>query len=571
MFRIGREHRLAVGRQLVWAALSFAAPALAQQAPGLIAPNVERQGIPQIRPEEVSPHATAPRALSSGPALADLSLASPLARIDVQSALLAPQIAALLNPFIGKSRISGEELARARGEVWDLLRRHGRMTRVELSGESSAQGSVLHVTVRDIAVRAVLVEPERGSVLGQKTLDDILASAKTGLAEGGLLDIEGLENRIRRRLFLRDVDLRAVLVPVGVDQVNVKILVARRPAAPIGLLAQLDNFGPRSFGQNRYTLGLSLAGRIVDGDQLDLMTINSSHMHYGRIGYEFPLLPLGARVDVSGAIVTYQAASGAKGQTTVLGSGLSYPFHIGDRTQWIGQLHYQHRQQTDRLDPFGNIADKATDSVKGALDFRIYPGPAQVAYFTPALSVGRLDLSGLASALAQDQFTARTDGGFAKLEWEAGWNMLFGQRGRFDARIDAMGQFADRNLDQSEKFALGGPRGIRAYGSAEALGDEGALVNAELGYRPLPWLRAYTFYGVGRIRRNLNPWAVESIPQTYTLQGAGIGLSANVGPAVGSLIYTRQIGNNPGRSADGLDSDGLRGRERVWFTLTLRR
>lgn len=555
-------------------ALGMPLTAIAQQTPVLIPPNPEQQGIPKVRQEEVLPRTAAQTGHAPAEAaVADQVLPSPVARIDVQSPLLAPQIEATLHPFIGKSRLSGSELAQARGEIWDLLRRHGHMTRVELRAEPAGEGSggsVLHALIHEVSVRMVLVEQERGTSLGASTLDAIRADAKADIADGGLLDIEGLDSRIRRRLFLRDVDVRAALVPVDVDKVDVKILVASKPHEPISLLLQADNHGMRTYGRNRYTVGISIPRWLTAGDQFDALTINSAHMHYGRLGYEVPITPLGARLDMSGALVTYRAPTGEKGRTYVLGTGLSYPFHLGDRSAWIGQIHYLRRQQTDRLNPLGRIADKTTDSLQSRLDIRYYPSPSQVVYFTPTLTVGDLDLSDLPSALEQDKASARTDGRFVKFEWEAGWNTLFGQDGRFDARIDTTGQLANKNLDQSEKFAPGGPLGLRAFGPAEALGDEGYVVNGELGYHPTQRLRLFSFYGVGRTHRYDDPWVVEPTPNSYTLQAAGIGLSATYGPVAGSLTYAHQVGGNPGRSANGRDSDGLRGGDRLWFTLTFR-
>ena len=41
---------------------------------------------------------------------------------------------------------------------------------------------------------------------------------------------------------------------------------------------------------------------------------------------------------------------------------------------------------------------------------------------------------------------------------------------------------ASKNLTSAEKFSLGGPSGVRAYPTGEALGDTGYILNAELRY-----------------------------------------------------------------------------------------
>lgn len=542
-------------------------------SPGIIAPNPEQQGIPSIRREETVPKEAPEKARpETEPAQADQVLPSAIRRVDLQSPLLSTQIEVLLRQFIGKQRVSGKELEQARGQIWDLCRQHGRLTRVELRaipGSEAAGGSILQARIYEISVRAVRVEQEGDSKLKQALLDDILASAKADIAEGGVLNLDRLDSRIKRRMFLKDVDVRVTLVPVDPDHVDVKVLVSARPVAPLGLLAQYDNNGMRTYGRSRYTAGVSIPGRLLPGDQLDVMGIKSSGMTYVRLGYEFPLVGIGARMNAWGSHVGYRAPSGENGNTSLLGAGLIYPLHIGNAAVWMGYLNYFNRHEVDRLANDAVTADKRTDSVQGKVDANYFLGPAQSLRFNAALTLGELDLSSLPSALAQDRISAKTDGGFTKLEWEGGWSTLFGRGRRLDTRLGVKGQFASKNLDQSEKFALGGPTGVRAYAPVEAMGDEGYVATAEIGYRPIDGLHAFAFYDIGHTRRYRQPWVVESIPLKYTLQGAGVGLAYSYKSLVGSITYARQIGDNPGLSASGLDSDGLSGRYRTWFSLTL--
>jgi len=552
--------------------------ALAQAIP--VPPDPERQGIADIRDrEDADLKRQATTEADAGGHLPDMQLSAPVTELAVEATAPIPEdkIVAVLRPFLGHVRLDGAELAEARGAIWSMLRRRGHLARIELTATTlPGGGSRLQAVVHDIRVQSVFAEEEGLGGIDPATLRSIETEAKdiVGADERGgsvPLDVAQLENHLRRRLYLRDVDLRATLVPVGPDIVDVKILAARKPLAPIGGVVQLDNSGLETYGRHRYTLGVSVPGRLAAGDRLDLLTINSSHMNFGRIEYDVPLLPLSARLDVSGAYVAYRTPTGEKGATWSVDAGLSYPVHLGDDSAIIGRLGYLHRQQADRLTGIGAISDKDIDALTATLDAKYYPGAAQTLYVTASLTLGDLDLGGLPSALAQDRISARTDGRFVKFAWRAGYSALFGPGGRFDVRLDTEGQIASRNLDQSEKFALGGPLALRAFGSAEGLGDEGVIAQAELGFRPVDWLRAFAFYGAGRTRRHDRPWVLEAIPVTYTLQAGGAGLSAAYGPLSASLTYARRIGDNPGLSASGLDSEGLRGRDRLWFTLTLRR
>ena len=52
----------------------------------------------------------------------------------------------------------------------------------------------------------------------------------------------------------------------------------------------------------------------------------------------------------------------------------------------------------------------------------------------------------------------------------------------FSLNLQWRGQWTNNNLDSSEKFSLGGPYGVRAYATAEAMGDRGWLGSVELRY-----------------------------------------------------------------------------------------
>jgi hemolysin activation/secretion protein len=127
------------------------------------------------------------------------------------------------------------------------------------------------------------------------------------------------------------------------------------------------------------------------------------------------------------------------------------------------------------------------------------------------------------------------------------------------------GQFANTNLDSGEKFSLGGPTALRAYSGGEASGDEGWLANVELRYElpafALGQPRLVGFYDVGGIKlhkdtRNLSIQTATG-RNDYSLSGFGIG--AELGKAdlyQLRLVWAKKIGDNPGRTITGMNSDG---------------
>jgi hemolysin activation/secretion protein len=130
---------------------------------------------------------------------------------------------------------------------------------------------------------------------------------------------------------------------------------------------------------------------------------------------------------------------------------------------------------------------------------------------------------------------------------------------------------ADKNLDSSEKFSLGGPNAVRAYPVNEALGDEGYLLNVELRYDAYQNIEVIGFIDHGGTVLHATPWTGSNIgaPNQYTLSGGGIGVNWKVpGNFMIKGVMAERIGNNPGQSANGYDSDGSHKAPRFWVSLS---
>jgi len=538
----------------------------AQSAP--IIPPKPEEGLPLNWRLESIPKAT-PRNDEAAPlpAIADQVLPSPIKQIDLRAPQFTQEIEALLFRFVGQSRLSGKELEQVRAQIWSLYRAHGRLARIEIEAKTAQDVSVLQVRVAEIRVHAVVAQQEGEKAVDPAVLAEILASAQADLAAGGVFDLDRLEMRIKRRLFLGDVNLHASLVPVNQDELDVNLLVSAKTRAPLQWMGQIDNSSMRTYGSARYTAGVSATDLLRDGDRADVLGTSSGGMHYARLSYEAPIVSLGVRAGGWVSQVKYRPPGGVQGRVTQWGGDLIYPLYYGSSTVVTGYLDYIHGHQVDDLAGLLPINDKTTQTLQAKVDVNYAVSVSETVHGSLALIQGKLDLSALPSALAQDQLSAKADGSFTKLNWNAAWNSSFGAFNRLDARLQLKGQSSSKNLDQSEKFALGGASGVRAYASTEGLGDNGFVLNAELGYRPTQTLRVYGFYDTGRTRLYRDPWHVGTIPLVYSLHGTGLGLSYFYRALNGTLVYARQIGSNPGLNANGLDAEGVNDRYRVWLTL----
>ena len=89
----------------------------------------------------------------------------------------------------------------------------------------------------------------------------------------------------------------------------------------------------------------------------------------------------------------------------------------------------------------------------------------------------------------------------------------------------ASSQWANKNLDSSEGYSLGGANGVRAYPTGEGNGDGGWFAQFELRYA-IGDFSPYIFHDVGRVQINtdsadLSPAVANN---SRTLSGSGVGL-----------------------------------------------
>jgi hemolysin activation/secretion protein len=188
------------------------------------------------------------------------------------------------------------------------------------------------------------------------------------------------------------------------------------------------------------------------------------------------------------------------------------------------------------------------------------------------VSWGQLDLSRSPNATA-DAAAANTAGAFRK--WSVNFNREQALTVQSTWYIQTAAQWANRNLDSSEKLYLGGASGVRAYPSNEAGGTLGGTVTTGIRHRLTDTLTLNGFTDWGRIRvyqRNTNASGndITSL-NTQSLQGTGLTLlwRGQQGQEL-SATWSRRIGSNPAaQPSTGADSDGTLKLNRLWLSAML--
>jgi hemolysin activation/secretion protein len=189
--------------------------------------------------------------------------------------------------------------------------------------------------------------------------------------------------------------------------------------------------------------------------------------------------------------------------------------------------------------------------------------------FSWVMTSGRLNLNG-SPTQESDASTTQSAGGYKKIRYAFSRQQQLGTRLSLYGTFS--GQWANKNLDSSEKFYLGGSSGVRAYPSSEAGGTLGQMLNIELRWQVADSWNVTGFYDQGRISVNKNnEFSGAPAVNAFALKGSGlaVGWRNNEGLSV-QATYARRIGNNPNPITTeinrGADQDGTLRINRFWLT-----
>ena len=165
----------------------------------------------------------------------------------------------------------------------------------------------------------------------------------------------------------------------------------------------------------------------------------------------------------------------------------------------------------------GSVTNKRSDSVPLSAEFELRDTlmGGGVSYGSVSFTQGSLRLP--SERLSAD--TNHTDGSFSKANADVMRLQALPRSFSLFGRVG--GQWANSNLDSSEKMSLGGASGVRAYPNGEALGDLGWLAQLELRKR-MGKYSPYVFMDAGGIRVNESPSAATS--NSRDIGGGGLGL-----------------------------------------------
>lgn len=487
------------------------------------------------------------------------------------------QLNALLKPYIGRP-VALESLDQLSQTIHAWYRAQGWLARAVLPSQDLSEGRVLIDVVESIFGEVEILDP-RGLLRNTQVPQRLVESHQRPSAPINLRSLEQASSALRD---LSGVETSVQLKP-GASEGTTDAVVSVSPKEAVETQINLDNLGSKATGEERANASLRLNNLTKRGDTLFTQALVSEGLEYLRVAYELPFTAEGWRFTTHLAHSEYELISqefetlGMKGPAQNAGLGLLIPLVRDSRENITMRLGVDHNRFKNEA--VGDVISRYQSHVLGfQLDGQHSDtlGAGGQSQWAIEVSRGELDLSDSPIDHRQgDAISARTAGYFSKAKASVSRRQWLHPRHSIVGSLQ--GQWASKNLDGSEKFFLGGARGVRAYPTSEAPGSAGYIFSLEwetslLTSNRSRWSLA-TFYDRGEIERYKDVFEA-SLRNRYVLEGYGLwlGHQSKIGASQLGFKVTvaRRMGSNPEANARGEDQDGTRVKNRVWFDANLR-
>ena len=484
------------------------------------------------------------------------------------------QLSRVVEKYVGVM-INTDVLIQATEAVNNFYRKMGYLAFAEMPNQDLTDGNVL-IQIAEARFSGAVVEDPTGQLSKTNLVQNTIEHQ---LPRNSLVDLKAIDKASAVLTELPGVKTSLSLRP-GANSGETEAIATIAEGKKIDANVSIDNAGAKSIGELRALGKVTLNNPLGIGDSADVQAVHSKGMDFQRVSYTLPFGYSGWRAGINASnsqynlITSEYIALNAKGPSSSQGLDLSIPLLREKDTQLSLQFAYD--QKRFRNEAAGEVQSQYTGS---ALTSTLSGSLSQNQNATTSGNVqlvrGTIDLSGsTASHTSSDASTVQTAGNYAKLKFN------ISQKYDFDANntglVSLQSQFANKNLDSSEKFYLGGMQGVRAYPTNEAGGSLGNLVTMEwqrqFMLQDSRWTASgFVDYGDVTVNRN-NDYLGASTLNKYSLSGYGLWLGASVpskqGISTFRLIWSHRLGNNPNaNSTTGADQDGTLIHNRFRFSL----
>lgn len=415
------------------------------------------------------------------------------------------------------------------GEIVARITRH-----YHRHGYALAQAVIPAQEIQDGVVVVEIIEARYGSIqldnrgrVSSALLRDTLATLQGGQA----ISQPRLDHALLLLSDIPGVTVNATLRP-GDEYGTSDLLVGTTTGPAISGYVVADDFGNRYTGRPRISATVNFNEPLQHGDVLSVSVLTSGRgINYGRLAYETLLNGQGTRLGGSYSFLDYKLGGplkslDARGDANLESLWVKHPFVRSRKINVYGQFQYDGLQLRDRLNAGAIRTDRHLDNAKLTL-----AGDARDTFLPGGITLWRLDWTlghvAFDDAVARmvDAATAGTNGGFSK--WNLSLVHLQSLGPKDGLYLAFAGQWANGNLDSSQKMIGGGPYTVRGYDMGAVSGDNGYLGTVEfrhdLGTAGRGKWQAVAFVDHAHLKINHDAWGTGA--NGATLNGAGVGLN----------------------------------------------
>jgi hemolysin activation/secretion protein len=546
---------------------------LAQDAGALLREQQRQQELQKSERLSKPEDSRAKQATSVPPATGETVLVKEL-RFTGKADLLAPAERARLVAEIQNKRVGIAGLQALADEVTGALQKQGRLLARAILPPQDITAGVVTFNITEGALESIDIE--RGN--GVRVRETLLRGIIQRHVQTDDVAKQSLEEALLRVNELPGVAARAKLVP-GTAPNTSRMIVGVEQAPILSASLGADNYGQTGTGRNQGNALVALTDLTGLGDEMRFAGAFTEGQKFGQADLSAPLGASGVTGHASYSHLTYHnidepgRLAGLEGSANQVGLGLDYSLIRSRKMNLRLSTKLNQKSLIDDTSA-GRLQDKRVRSVNVALagELRDALGGGALSSATLDWTRGDLDLSRVTGALDADAAGLKTQGIYQRVSMNVA--RLQSLPGDFSLFTRVYGQWANKNLDSSEDFALGGPYGVRGWQVGEGRGDTGLLGTLELRYdAPVQaaWGRVQlsAFVDGGRVRTNKNPNGVPLSTacgcNSYNLSGAGLGVRWSRENVSLSAFYAQGIGGNPGRSVNGVDANGESTRRQFWL------
>jgi len=510
-------------RTPLWCALSLALLGLDVRAQALPDAGQVLESVEPRRPARPAPAAIdldVPPPAPPTPAEQDHGPAIDVRRFAIEgnSAIATSDLQALLEPLEGQS-LTLSQLEAGAARITRLYRERGYPFAYAYLPEQTVAAGLVRITVLEGRLGEVRVE----NLTRQRP--HVIDAPLRRLQRGQVIRADALDSSLLLLGDISGVHSKARLQP-GSEVGTSDVVVMVEDAALVSGTLDMDNYGNHYTGVWRASGNLQLNGAMGLGERIKLHTLLSNeHLRNYRLDYQMPLGPWNTRVGAGVSHLNYELGKefsvlGAYGSAAVASMHATQPLVRSRSANLNAHLQYDRKRLTDHIGLHNSHAPKrshlATLGLNG--NWQDQWGSRSMNVWDLSWTRGQLRLG--SDARQQDAQSTRSTGRFQTLNATfTRWQALGGPLSLY-GRVN--GQWADKNLDSSEKMSLGGAHGVRAYPQGEASGDMGWLATLALRYAPAPGWQFSGFGDVGKVQLQRRPWHAGS--NHRRLGGAGFGL-----------------------------------------------